>query len=120
MSATMGLLGESEQLVLPIEPLAPVPAMPGASHQQRFAEFHRLNPWVYHTFCALTRDWLASGHTHAGIGMFTEIVRWKYGRATKGDVFKLNNNHRSRYVRLIEANHPEWVGVFHTRELRSP
>lgn len=51
--------------------------------------------------------------------MLTEVLRWHHGRATVGDEFKLNNNFRSRYVRLMIARHPEWASAFTLRELKS-
>ena len=63
--------------------------------------------------------WHAKGHRHAAIGMLFEVLRWEHGRATEGDQFKLNNNYRSRYARLIMTNHPELNGMFHTRTLTS-
>lgn len=89
------------------------------SIQERFEQFHTLNPWVYRSFETLTHDWLERGHGRIGIGMLTEVLRWQYGRQTVGDDFKLNNNFRSRYVRLLMAEHPEWSDVFETRTLRA-
>lgn len=110
---------DSEQLTLDIEPLVMPERVAGASIQERFEEFHRLNPWVYRAFVKLAEDWVARGRERLGIGMLTEIIRWEYGRQTVGDEFRINNNFRSRYVRLLIAEHPEFAAVFQTRELRA-
>ena len=53
-------------------------------------------------------------------GMLFEIVRWRRGVVTViGDGFRLNNNYRSRYARLIESQEPDLEGIFDTRELRA-
>lgn len=88
--------------------------------QERFEAFHQANPWVYEAMVSLTRDWLARGHRRLGVGMLQEVLRWQYGRATVGgDEFKLNDHFRSRYARLLIAEHPEFAGVFETRRLRA-
>lgn len=110
---------ESEQLVLEMQPLVAPEHVDGETIQQRFEAFHALNPWVYTAFCQITDDWIARGKGRIGIGMLTEILRWQYGRQTRGDDFKINNNFRSRYVRLMVSEHPEYAEVFQTRELRA-
>lgn len=107
------------QLELDIEDLVAPTYEKEATIQERFEAFHAANPWVYRAFERLTADALEHGHARVGIGMFTEVIRWQYGRRTEGEPFKINNTHRSRYVRLLIANHPEWAGVFETRELKS-
>lgn len=103
-----------------LEPFVQPPTVQGATIQEGFESFHELNPWVLEAYVRLTRDWLANGHQRVGIGMLTEVLRWRYGRATTGDEFKLNNNYRSRYVRAMIEAHPDLAEVFETRELKAP
>lgn len=110
---------ESEQLSFDIAPLITPPRVRGESIQERFESFHALNPWVFAAFVRITDDWISKGRTRIGIGMLTEVLRWQYGRQTRGDDFRINNNYRSRYVRLLIAEHPEYAEVFETRELRA-
>lgn len=111
-------VAESIQLALPMGPLV-LNVVEGETIQQRFESFHAHNPWVCEALEALTADWLSRGRTRIGIKMLFEILRWQYGRSTTGDEFKLNNNYPSRYVRLLIDRHPEWAGVFQTRELKA-
>lgn len=106
-------------LDLPLDLLTPDLDDADLSIQEAFQRFHGNNPWVLESLEVLTRDYLARGHTQVGIGMLFEVLRWQYDRATTGDDFRLNNNYRSRYVRLLIARHPEWSDVFETRGLRS-
>lgn len=91
----------------------------GASIQARFTAFHEANPWVYEALVRLARKYRDMGRSHIGIGHLVEIVRWEYAAGTQGDEFKINNNFRSRFVRLIQQRDPELAAMFETRELRA-
>ncbi|MGP8302011.1 hypothetical protein ACTPOK_29645 [Streptomyces inhibens] len=92
----------------------------GETIQAQFEAFHQLNPWVLRALESLTADYLARGARRVGIGMLFEVLRWRYARATEGDdEFRLNNNFRSRYVRLLIERHPEWNSAFEVRALRT-
>ncbi len=90
-----------------------------ATIQAQFETFHRLNPWVLRALESLTADYLERGATRVGIGMLFEVLRWRYATATEGDEFRLNNNFRSRYVRLLIERHPQWAPAFEVRTLRT-
>ena len=91
------------------------------SIQQQFHEFHEANPWVYQEMVKLARRAKARGAQKVGIGMLTEIVRWRRAIATQdwNSGFKINNSYRSRYARLIMQQEPDLDGVFDTRELKA-
>lgn len=84
-----------------------------------FRRFHQENPQVYLALVRLARQALARGHHTLGIGQLFEVLRWELMLGTTDPHFKLNNNHRSRYARLIMAREPDLKDVFDTRELRS-
>lgn len=90
----------------------------GQTLEQRFATFHRLNPWVFESLVALTREYVAGGATRVSINMLTEVLRYQRGR-TRGDTYKLNNSFRAFYARLLMREHPEWDGLFETRRQRA-
>lgn len=106
-----------EQLALDDIAVQTLIAAEGTTIGDRFESFHRLNPWVYQALEELTRDEFARGNRRIGIAMLFEVLRWHYGRRTVGDAFRLNNDYRSRYARLLMQNHPEWDQVFATRAL---
>lgn len=92
----------------------------GSSLQARFEAFHAANPDVYTALVRLSRTLVARGRTRIGIAMLFEVLRWNHAVQTVGDAdFKLNNNFRSRYVRLIQRNEPDLARVFETRELKA-
>ena len=88
--------------------------------QERFEQFDRLNPHVYKILISLARQMRQSHPSRRiGIGMLFEVLRWNYLINTTGDDFKLNNNYRSRYARMIEAREPDLRGAFEMRSLHS-
>jgi hypothetical protein len=96
---------------------------PGArSIEEAFLAFHKANPWVYAALVRLARELTNRGRTRIGIGMLFEVLRWQwYLRTTDANSdFKLNNNYRSRYARLIMASESDLDGAFDTRELKAP
>ena len=94
----------------------------GDTIQRRFEEFHRNNPEVYALLLALARDWRNAHKTRrVGIARLIEVVRWDMDVKVRpnGDGFKINNNFRSRYARLIMERNPDLEGMFEIREIRS-
>ena len=88
---------------------------------EKFEEFHRANPHVLTNLEALTDKLIRRGQKHIGIGYLFEILRYEsFMRTVDPDSeFKLNNNLRSRYARLLLERHPEWSEVISVRNLRS-
>lgn len=90
----------------------------GDSLRQRFDTFHAANPWVADHLERLAAEAVRDGATRLGIGALYEVLRWQHRRATRGDTFRLNNNHRAFYARLLIDRHPEWERLFETRRQR--
>jgi hypothetical protein len=87
--------------------------------QDKFQEFHQNNPSVYQELCALARRWKEIGREKIGIGMLFEVLRWNTVMRTTTSDFKLNNNYRSRYVRLIQEQETDLKDLFNVRDLRA-
>lgn len=104
-------------------PPAPPPADPCVNSEESrldraFAKFHDENPVVYRKLVVLARGLRQRGHKRLGIGMLFEVLRWQhYMETTSTDGYKLNNNHRSRYARLIMTNETDLFEIFEVREL---
>jgi hypothetical protein len=84
---------------------------------ERFAAFHRANPHVYAELLRLARDRKGRGVRKLGIGALFEVIRWNETDTASRD-FKLNNDYRSRYARMIDAE-PDLAGIFDLRGLRA-
>ncbi len=85
--------------------------------QEKFEEYHVENPHVLSLLVEFTSEIKKSGRKHYGIGAVFERIRWHVDIETDNDPFKLNNNYRSRYVRLLEREHPEFEGFYRKRTL---
>ena len=92
--------------------------------QAQFEAFHTRHPEVYADLVRLaSRARVTAGRDRIGIGMLFEVLRWEWtlaGLPDDAEESKLNNNYRSRYARLIMADHPQLDGLFEIRELKTP
>lgn len=121
----MGRPAPSQISVFDAFPVVPYPTghhgpPEGVSIEEAFLRFHGENPQVYRELVMLARRATRAGATHLGIGMLFEVLRWRHTLRTGGDEFKLNNNYRSYYARLIMLREPDLDGVFETRRLHTP
>lgn len=107
---------EAVQLDL-ITPINPIHRVRGQSLEAQFGAFHAANPQVYQALRALAISMRRRGVRRAGIGQLFEVLRWQYAIQTRGQDFKLNNNYRSFYARLLNRD-PELHDMFETRTLR--
>ena len=92
------------------------------SIHEDFARFHSENPEIYRYLVDMARKYKARQHRkRIGIGMLFEVLRWNRYMQTKRDEgeFKLNNNYRSHYARLIMDLNRDLSDIFETRTLRS-
>ena len=88
----------------------------GLTLEQQFAAFHEANPHVYTALRRLALDAARHGRK-LGIAMLFEVLRWQYAMNTtdQASEFKLNNNYRSFYSRLLMEREPELQDYFETR-----
>lgn len=86
------------------------------AEETAFDRFHTANPHVYASLVRLAREWVSRfGGRKVGIGALYEVARWEIALATDDADFKLNNNFRAYYARLIMAQEPELDGLFDLR-----
>ena len=90
------------------------------SIQENFVAFHETNPAVYFALQKLANQMWERGRRRIGIAMLFEVLRWDYYLNTNdpNSEFKLNNNYRAHYARMLMSNHPEWVGLFKTKKVK--
>ena len=90
------------------------------SIQDRFNEFHRLNPHVYDAIRDLAMLMVRRGRKKIGIKMLIEILRWNYFMQTDDPTceFKISNDYTSRYARLLMKQEPKLDGLFQINQLR--
>lgn len=80
-----------------------------------FYRFHRENPCVYKELLWLSRELMRKGVHHYGIGALFEVIRYNRAIKTNSNDFKLNNNFRALYARLLMATEPDFENFFETR-----
>lgn len=86
-----------------------------------FWQFHGDHPEVYVELVALCRELRQRGYERFGIATVYEVCRWRSMiHAAPGESFKLNNNYRAYYARLIMETERDLAGVFNTRVLTVP
>lgn len=96
----------------------PVPPMPGErpSLDVRFAAYHAENPQVYVELARLARKGVRAGATKLGIAQLFEVLRWERMLTTNDpEGFKLNNNYKPGYARMLMEREPDLEGVFDLR-----
>lgn len=86
--------------------------------EYEFIKFHEKNPDVYQKLREYAIE-MYYRQRRVGISLLWERVRWDM-MDTKGDKYKLPNNFRSRYARLLMKQEPELKGFFRTTQLRTP
>jgi uncharacterized protein YicC (UPF0701 family) len=89
---------------------------------ERFSEYHARHPEVYELLLRFARELKARGMDRGAIEMLWQRVRWfcQVERDEAESDFKLNDHFRSRYVRMMIADHPEeFGGFFELRRLRA-
>jgi hypothetical protein len=82
---------------------------------KNFWEYHAANPHVWDLLVKYAKQIKSAGLRRYGVGAIFERIRWHLNVETKGDEFKLNNNYRSCYARLLVLRHPEFKDFFSTR-----
>ena len=118
----MGSRGIGRPLTEPywIPPVSQENAM-NPTIEEQFNAFHETNPSVLDELVDLADQMVLHGYDRGSIGMLFEVLRWERMLETDdpSSEFKLNNNYRSRYARLIVQTYPRFEGFFETRNLRS-
>ena len=83
--------------------------------EKAFRVFDRENPQVYQLFKKYTFDAINAGFTHYSVSSIIERIRWHTNIETKGDLFKINNNHRAYFARKFMEEFPRHKDFFLTR-----
>jgi hypothetical protein len=82
-----------------------------------FKQFHFEHPEVYTQLVSLARQWQRNGTAKLGIATLFEVLRWNsHLNPDKDGGYKLNNNYRALYARLIMEQEQDLNGLFEIRE----
>lgn len=90
------------------------------SIQVRFEEFHAQNPKVLELLIGRCRELKQNGYKQYAMSALWEWMRWHQTLAiSTTEPFKVSNDFRSRYARLIMDTEPDLQGFFELRHLTS-
>lgn len=84
-----------------------------------FKKFHQDNPTVYQELRVLALSMRMKGRDKYGIGSLFEVLRWQRAMQTTGSEFKLNNNYRSFYARMLMERNMNLKEFFFLRDSRA-
>lgn len=87
----------------------------------RFKKYHDVNPKVWKLFVQFARQMKQSGRSTYSAEIIINQIRWHHDIESKGkDVFKINNDFKPMYARMLVHKYPkEFEGFFKFREVRS-
>lgn len=92
----------------------------GKSIKDAWWEFHKKNPHIYELFEKEVYRAIRAGKRKLSSKMIINFIRWNlYIETSSPDGFKINDAYTAYYARLFMHNHPEHMGIFETRKLRS-
>jgi hypothetical protein len=80
-----------------------------------FWKYHEENPHIFVLFRRFALEARAAKKNHFSVYAITERIRWYLSVETQGDEFKINNNYRSCYARLLITSDPIFDGFFSLR-----
>lgn len=87
-----------------------------ATNSEKFDEFHAGHPAVYDVLVRLAREWVAAtGRRKLGIATLYERARWEIALETGDADYKLNNNYRAYYARLVMYQERDLCDMFDMR-----
>lgn len=97
--------------------LDPIEELQDDSIPARFERFHAANPQVYDNLVALARQFRDKRRDgKIGIAMLYEVLRWNYYMTVDSEEeYKLSNDFRACYSRLIMEREPDLDGIFNIK-----
>ncbi len=87
--------------------------------RRQWWEFHQANDAVYGSLRQISLDLRRRGRERYGISGVFEVMRWHRAMSTTDQDYKINNNYKPFYARLLMRQEPELVGFFELREQTS-
>lgn len=87
------------------------------SKATKFEQFHQDNPHVYDVLVSLARTWKRrTGRSTMAIASLFEVARWEVSMSTNSPDYKISNDHKPFYARLIMLQEPDLQDAFVIKE----
>ena len=90
----------------------------GETLEERFERFHAANPHIYKTLKEMALALKVAGLKRYGIDALFGFLRFNHSIRTQGDGFKLNNDFKAFYSRMLMEEEEELTGFFEVRSTR--
>jgi hypothetical protein len=87
--------------------------------ESAFRAYHAANPQVYAKLREFALAAKRAGRQRLGINALHERVRWYTAVEAQGDEWRLNNNYRPYYARLLMLQEPQLRGFFELRTAKA-
>lgn len=84
-------------------------------NRKAWERYHQENPKVWALFERFTLEAINAGFQHYSTNSIIERIRWHTNIETRGDMFKINNNHAPYYAREFHKRYPQHDGFFRMR-----
>jgi len=88
------------------------------SIDEHFAEFHRANPHVYDRLEAIALELFRAGRKRISLRDLWGYIRIERLLVATNGAYRFNNNHISRYSRMLLEKHPQLESVVELREIK--
>lgn len=111
---------QGRQITIEFEGLEPIKAGPvdiTLSVAERFWRFHGLNPHVLSALHSLAMQQVRAGRRVLSIDDLTCVLRYASSVVTEGEVFKMPNDFRPFYARLLADVYPALRGLIEERRM---
>lgn len=86
------------------------------NHRNDFEKFHAENPHIFDLFKKFAVYVRSKGYRNYSAKVIFERIRWHVNVETSDKEFKINNNYKAYYTRLLEDVDPRFVGFFRKRQ----
>ena len=89
----------------------------GGTNRERFEQFHSDNPHVYDVRVSISREGRRRGMSQWSIAGAFEVARYERRFSTTDESFKIRNDFKPHYARLIMEREGDLKGFFIIKEL---
>ena len=86
---------------------------------RKFKKYHDENRHVYRKFRELAFEMHQTGRERYSAETIINVMRWHHDLSTTGKPFKISNDFKPLYARLLVNKHPEFEGFFQFKKVTS-
>lgn len=84
---------------------------------KRFKIHHDTNPEIWMEFKRMAFQMISVRNKYSHVSMI-EVIRWNRNLVSSGEPFKVNNDYKALYARLMIYHFPQFEGFFELRRMK--